>query len=86
MTTDEATAVVTAAHVVTADGALDNRPRLTYPGDVTEVVGQVVGPGAFGEYFVVDEVRHDADAGTSLALLRWPRPGEVAHALERRFW
>ena len=38
---------------------------LNYNADVTEMVGQVVGPNTFGEYLTCVEVTYDPSSGTS---------------------
>jgi hypothetical protein len=60
--------------------ALDNRPTLTYPGDTTSTVGQVVGPTLAGEWLVIDDVTFDAEAGKSRAHLRYATEAEVEAA------
>ncbi|MDO8308593.1 MAG: hypothetical protein Q7V58_09610 [Actinomycetota bacterium] len=45
-----------------------NRPAsrwVTYPGDVTHMVGQPVGPTTVGDYLTAVEATHDPDSGTT---------------------
>lgn len=51
--------------------ALDNRPKLTYPGDVTAAVGQVMGPTLAGEALVMDSADYDPETGVTVARFRY---------------
>lgn len=50
--------------------AIDNRPRLHYGRNVSDAIGQMVGPTLHGEYLVLDEVLWDAEANVATAFFR----------------
>jgi len=57
---------------------LDNRPAMTYRGDASGTVGQVVGPTLAGEFLTVDEAAFDATTGTTAVRFRYAVVGDLA--------
>ena len=50
---------------------LDNRPKVTYRGDVTAAVGQMVGPTLAGEWLAIAEATFDPASNTTVARFRF---------------
>lgn len=72
---------------------MDNRSTLHYSRDVTETVGQLVGPNGFGEMLVVDEVAWDGTRSTVRLRNAWadelpstPSPVLTKSQAHDRFW
>jgi hypothetical protein len=57
---------------------LDNRPACNYHGDVSGMVGQIVGPTLAGELLVADAVTYDPGADRSRVLFRYATDTDVA--------
>lgn len=56
---------------------LDNRPTAHYRGDVSDAVGQLVGPTELFELLAVDEVTYDAAADRSTVRFRIATQADV---------
>jgi len=63
--------------------ALDNRPTLTYPGDTTSTLGQVVGPTLAGEWLIIDAAHYHADINKTTVWLRYATADDIAKAAGR---
>jgi hypothetical protein len=51
-----------------------------YPGDITEAIGQVVGPNTFGERLTLVEVEYDAEMNRSRAGFSYLQVGDEVSA------
>jgi hypothetical protein len=57
--------------------ALTHTKRLRYRGDVTEAVGQMVGPNEWGERYVVAEATYDPARDLTTVYLRYATAKDV---------
>lgn len=57
----------------------------TYPGDVTHVVDQMMGPTAYGTYVVAMAAIYDPDTNTTRVAFGHAHPGELQAATQEPF-